>query len=85
MLNGAEVKLTAEGMVPPLPPKVVGVGGADLVFPPLSYGYIVLPDVMAPACLGFRSKSASIAKGKTMVATPTGRGHAGLRHLPSME
>jgi len=49
LLNGKLLELTPEGDIPPLEP-VRRNGHEPLVMAPLSYGYVVLLQVEAPAC-----------------------------------
>ncbi len=58
----ARLRVRADGSLPKdvdTPTGRLVHGGATLVVPPLSYGYIVLPNARAPACSGSSSPTAT--------------------------
>lgn len=53
LLNGSPLSVDGQGRLPtyPIPGRAVPGGGPDSVLPPWSYGFVVLPEAAAPACV----------------------------------
>ena len=49
-LNGKLLQMSGD-VLPPLDGKVIAAGGTPFVMPPTSYGFIILPDAKAMACM----------------------------------